>query len=216
MQIVFIDGVGGKTYMRGGLVRFFTKLGYAVACFDYSASTQSLAEIKDRLRRFLDEIAARGDYLAIGYSFGGVLIRQILQESDEDFRQPARLVLLASPVRAVRLSLRMSSWQIFKRLAGECGQVTADPLMMDRIPMPAIPTACIYGVWPWLGPLGFFAGFKFSHDGMLAVEEVLAPSAEISIPIQASHALIPGNLAALKAMQSWFNSPAITKATLAR
>jgi hypothetical protein len=209
MQLVFIDGIGGKRYMRGGLIRFFSKLGYSVDCFDYSASKQSFAGIKDGLQQFLTEVGARGDYMAIGYSFGGVLIRQILQESGENFRKPARLVLLASPIRAVRLSLRTSSWRIFKLLAGECGQVTADSAIMDRISMPEIPTACIYGVWPWLGPLGFFDGFKLPHDGMLAVEEVLVPSAEVSIPIQASHAFIPNNLETLKAIHNWFNSSGI-------
>jgi hypothetical protein len=209
MQIVFIDGIGGKRYMRGGLIRFFSELGYSVDCFDYSASKQSLVEIKDRLRHLLTEVGTRGDYMAIGYSFGGVLIRQILQESGEDFRQPVRLVLLASPVRAVRLSLRTSSWRVFKLLAGECGQVTADPAIMNRISMPTIPTACIYGVWPWLGPLGFFDGFKLPHDGMLAVEEVLAPNAEVSIAIQASHAFIPNNRETLKAIHTWFKSSVV-------
>jgi hypothetical protein len=209
MQIVFIDGIGGKCYMRGGLIRFFSELGYSVDCFDYAASKQSLAEIKVRLRQLLSEVGARGDYMAIGYSFGGVLIRQILQESGEDFRTPSRLVLLASPVRAVRLALRTRSWRVFELLAGECGQVTASPTIMDRISMPAIPTACIYGVWPWLGPLGFFDGFKLPHDGMLAVEEVLVPNAELSIPIQASHAFIPNNREALKAIHNWFNSSGI-------
>jgi hypothetical protein len=209
MQIVFIDGIGGKRYMRGGLIRFFSELGYSVDCFDYAASKQSLAEIKNRLRQLLIEVGARGDYLVIGYSFGGILIRQILQESDEDFRKPSRLVLLASPVRAVRLARRTSSWRIFKLLAGDCGRVTADPTIMDRISMPAIPTACIYGVWPWLGPLGFFYGFKLPHDGMLAAEEVVTPNAEASIPIQASHAFIPSNREALKAINNWFNSSAV-------
>ncbi|MFZ6798870.1 esterase/lipase family protein [Undibacterium sp. Di24W] len=209
MQIVFIDGIGGKRYMRGGLIRFFSELGYSVDCFDYSASKQSLAEIKNRLRQFLTDVGTRGDYMAIGYSFGGVLIRQILQESGEGIRRPVRLVLLASPIREVRLSLRTSSWRIFKLLAGECGQVTANPAVMDRISMPEIPTACIYGVWPWLGPLGFFEGFQLPHDGMLAVQEVLAPDAEISIPIHASHAFIPNNREALIAIHNWFNSPSI-------
>lgn len=210
MQIIFIDGIGGKTYMRGGLVRYFTKLGYTVVCFDYSASTQSLSEIENRLRQVLIDLSASGDYMAIAYSFGGVLIRQILQESSEDFRLPMRLVLLASPVRAVRLSSRMQSWSLFERLAGECGQVTADPQLMNHIAMPAIPIACIYGVWPWLGPLGFFEGFQLPHDGMLAVEEVLVPNAELHVPIQASHAFLPGNREALKTMHYWFTSSVAT------
>jgi len=205
MQLVFIDGVGGKSYMRRGLVRFFTKRGYAVDCFDYSASTQSLADIKTRLRQRLEAIAARGDYVAIGYSFGGVLIRQILQEADERFQPPSRLVLLASPIRALRLSQRLSSWRIFKLLSGDCGHLTSDADAMDAIPMPTVPTACIYGVWPWLGPLGFFEGFQFQHDGMLAVAEVTSTSAEINIPIRASHAFIPGNRTALVAMHRWLN-----------
>lgn len=206
MHIVFIDGIGGKRYMRHGLIRFFARAGYTVDCFDYSASKQSLHEIKDQLRNFLAEVGSNGEYMAIAYSFGGVLIRQILQEAGADWRPPARLVLLASPVRAVGLSQRTSSWRIFKLFAGECGLVSADPHIMDRIPIPTIPIACVYGVWPWLGPLGFFRGFAFPHDGMLAVAEVLVPNAEISVPVQASHAFIPSNPEALKAILAWFNS----------
>ncbi|MBR7800662.1 alpha/beta hydrolase [Undibacterium fentianense] len=209
MQIVFVDGIGGKQYMRSGLIRYFTQLGYTVTCFDYSASTQSLLEIKGRLQRCLREVGTRGAYFAIGYSFGGVLIRQLLQDCNEGLRKPDKLVLLASPVRAVRLAQRTNKWRIFTWFARECGMLTSDSVAMQGIAIPPIPIACIYGVWPWLGPLGFFDGFKIQHDGMLSVEEVRLPNADLCVPIQASHAFIPNNREVLENIHRWFQSTSV-------
>ena len=204
-QLVFIDGVGGKRYMRGKLIRYFEKIGYSVHCFDYSASSQSLFDIKARLAAVLKEVAVRGDYHAIGYSFGGVLLRLVLQESGDSIPAPARIVLLASPLMPMRLARTFKSWRIYKALTGECGQVAASADQMGKISFPPVPTACIYGVWPWLGALGIFAGFGFPHDGIVAADEPAPEKFEFAAPIRASHAFIPANQHALAAAYGWFS-----------
>lgn len=208
-QIIFIDGVGGKRYMRGKFVRHFEKRGYMVRCFDYCVSSQPLDDIKKNLVEFLSSVARAGSYHAVGYSFGGVLLRSLNEQLRELKLQPKRVVLLASPLRAMRLASRLRNWKIYQLMTGECGQFAADEESMSKVPMLDIPTAHVYGTWPWLGAFGFFFGFGFPHDGMVDAEEAIPPSlalsVHLSVPVSASHAFIPSNDSALKAMEQWFN-----------
>jgi hypothetical protein len=204
-QIVFIDGLGGRRYMRGRLIRHFEKLGYSVRCFDYSTS-KPLQEIKIQLEAVLNDVAAKGAYHAIGYSFGGVLLRMILQGANASIPSPKRIVLLASPLTPMRLASILKNWRIYKALTGECGQLVANPDAMAGIPLPLAPTACIYGVWPWLGALGLFAGFELPHDGMVAADEALSGKFQLVAPVSASHAFIPAHPAALAAAGGWFGA----------
>jgi hypothetical protein len=202
--MVFVDGVGGKRFMRGALVRHFSRLGYAVHCFDYAASSVSLADLRARLLGLLSQVAQGGEYVAIGYSFGGVLLRSVLQDADEALLRPQKMVLLASPLVAVRLSKRFRHWRLYRLLTGDCGQLVADDAAMADIQIPDIATACIYGTWPWLGPLGLWAGFRLPHDGMVAADEVSSAGVTCAIAVSASHGFMPGNRDALRAMQQWF------------
>ncbi len=204
-QIVFIDGVGGKRYMRGKFVRYFEQRGYTVYCFDYKVSSQSLDDIKKELYALLSATANKGSYHAVGYSFGGVLLRSLNAELREQQLQPARAVLLASPLRAMRLASRLHNWKIYQLLTGECGQFAANNERMSKVPMLDIPTAHVYGTWPWLGAFGVFFGFGLPHDGMVAADEAVPSSQAQAIPVPASHAFIPSNTHALKAIEQWFS-----------
>ncbi|MBC3918212.1 alpha/beta hydrolase [Undibacterium sp. CY18W] len=207
-QIVFIDGVGGKRYMRGKFVRYFERRGYSVSCFDYRASSLSLDEIKKNLTEFLSKVARAGEYHAVAYSFGGVLLRSISTQLSMRQSQPKRVVLLASPIRAMRLARRLRDWKIYRALTGECGQFAADDDLMNSIPLPDMPTAYIYGTWPWLGAFGFFFGVGFPHDGMVAADEAIPSSQAQATPVPASHAFIPSNDDALRAIEQWFSAVA--------
>ena len=202
-QIVFIDGVGGKRYMRGKFVRYFEKRGYSVACFDYKASSMSFDEIKKNLNDFLSNVGNAGDYHAVGYSFGGVLLRTVNAELAAQLR-PKRVVLLASPLRAMKLAHRLREWKIYQLLTGECGQFAGTDERMSKVALLDSPSACIYGTWPWLGAFGIFFGFSSSHDGMVAADEAIPSSPEYAFPVSASHAFIPSNEQALKAIEQWF------------
>ncbi|MFZ6679620.1 esterase/lipase family protein [Undibacterium sp. Tian12W] len=206
-QIVFIDGVGGKRYMRGTFVRYFEQRGYKVLCFDYKVSSQSFDQIQKKLSELLTAVGSQGNYHAVGYSFGGVLLRS-LNEQLEPHLRPRRAVLLASPLRAMRLARRLRHWKIYQILTGECGQFAADEERMSKVPMLSIPCAHVYGTWPWLGAFCFFFGFNLPHDGMVAAEEAMPSSQAQAIPVPASHAFIPSNVHALRAMEQCFAADA--------
>lgn len=204
-RLLFVDGVGGKKYMRGALIRHFERCGYIVHCFDYLPSKHSIAHIKQDLVAVLERLAANGEFDAIAYSFGGVLLRMVLQETTQPALLPRRLVLLASPLKAMRLSQRIRDWRSYHWMAGECGQLVADEKGMAAISVPPIPTASVYGIWPWLGALGVFAGFGFDHDGMVTADEACASEIVTRFPVSASHGFIPSNKEALSLMQKWFD-----------
>lgn len=205
-QIAFIDGVGGKRYMRGRLIRHFRSKGQQVHCFDYAPSRQSVDEIRARLRDFLRQVAAQGEFHAIGYSFGGVLLRLALADLEAEGIRPVKVALLASPLTAMRLAMRLRHWRLYRWMSGECGQFAAQQALMAQVPLPGVPTACVYGTWPWLGVFGCFFGNRIGHDGMVAVDEAMAPQHGHlrAFPVAASHAFIPSNARALDALHGWF------------
>ncbi|MDM4765064.1 alpha/beta fold hydrolase [Pelomonas sp. SE-A7] len=205
-QLVFVDGIGGRAAMRKQLRRFFAAEGYEVHCFDYRAGSESIGDIEARLAQLLASIAASGDYQLIGYSFGGVLARRVLLDASFDLPLPHRLVMLASPSAASTLSSRFRHWRLYRRLTGECGQLAADAEAMQAIGRPAVPTACVYGTWPWLGVLGLLVGFGNWHDGMLTRDEVAPQDFEQAVPMRVSHAFIPAHGPALQAMRAWFEA----------
>lgn len=209
-QVVFIDGIGGRTYFRGPLIKYFSSLGYQVSCFDYRPARRSYQQIQAELLAFVREVASRGSYLAIAYSFGGVLLRQLLQEQqgqDQLALQPQKLVLLASPLKAMRLTQRLQHWRVFQRLTGDSGQLAANPEKMAAIQLPKLPILCIYGTWPWLGVAGLFLGFNLPHDGMVAADEAQPEAGIAAQAIAASHGFIPQNPLALKLIADFFANP---------
>lgn len=191
--------------MRGALVKFFERNGYQVHCFDYSASSQTLKDITTRLTVFLTKISSNGEFHAIGYSFGGVVLRIALDQLKPVSIQASKIILLASPLTAMRLSIRLRDWRIYRWLTGECGQFVANNELIGKVPMPEIPTACVVGTWPWYGVFWYLFGLKFENDGMVATDEALPPDTIPHFSVNASHAFIPSNDRALRMMHEWLS-----------
>lgn len=206
-HLVFVDGVGGKRWMRGRLIAHFQRQGQQVHCFDYSPAQESVELIRARLRDRLRQIAGQGEFHAIGYSFGGVLLRLALADLHADGIQPVKVALLASPLTAMRLSMRLRRWGLYRWMAGDCGQFAAQPERMSGVPLPQVPTACVVGTYPWLGVLPWLCDRRLANDGMVATDEAHPPQHRhlpvFSVP--ASHAFIPSHTGALEALQAWFD-----------
>lgn len=185
-QLVFVDGIGGRRYMRRPLFRQFAGAGHAVHYFDYRPSRQAFGTIEARLRELLRSVAAAGPYVVIGYSFGGVLARSVLA-GEPGFPLPQRLFLIASPVKAMRLCEAVRGWRSFRWLTGECGQLVATPERMQGIGLPAVPTSCLYGTRS-AGALSFFS--RVLSDGMVAVDETCAERFEEALALPVGHPFI--------------------------
>ena len=187
VQLLFIDGIGGRRLFRTAFLKQLGSLGIEVHYFSYSPSRETLAAIEGRLEHQLHQLAARGPFVLVGYSFGGVLARMVINRAPPTSR-PRHLILVASPMHSMALSRRVAAWRTFRWLTGECGALAASETAMAAIAMPDVPSTCVYGTRPLWGLINL-AGSRPS-DGMVSVDEV-NPSAFVSTFAQAcSHPFI--------------------------
>jgi pimeloyl-ACP methyl ester carboxylesterase len=187
--VVFVDGIGGRRYMRRALMGRLSANGHACHYFDYRPSREPLDAIQAALADRLRLVAEAGPYVVIGYSFGGVLARSTLT-SFPDLPQPNRLFLVASPTHSLRMCRAVNHLAIFRWLTGECGALLASDSAMNEIRFPAVSTTCIYGTTPIARRLSL-AGAG-TNDGMVSVEEIGPKRFEDAVPVRSSHPFIPG------------------------
>lgn len=186
-QLVFIDGIGGRRFMRRSLLRHFTARGHACHHFEHRPSRESFDAIRARLSEWLARIAASGPYVVIGYSLGGVLARSVLTPSPA-FPLPRRLVLVASPMQSLRMCRSVRGWRLFHWLTGDCGQLLASDERMSAVALPGVPITCVYGTQGYAGP--FALAGRTTNDGMIAVAETSPQAFDDVVAVHASHPVI--------------------------
>ena len=78
MQALFVHGMGRSPASGWALLRRLRRAGLATHTFGHLVSSESFATIVARLAMRLTQIADAGDYVLIGHSLGGVLLREAL------------------------------------------------------------------------------------------------------------------------------------------
>jgi len=204
-QIVFVDGIGGRRFFRGVLSRHVARRGHAFHHVGYRPSRESFHTIRARLGDRLGAIAANGPYVAIGYSFGGVLVRSALTTRPE-LARPLRLVLVASPMHSLRMCRAVRNRSIFRWLTGDCGKLLASETGMQAVALPDVPTTCIYGTRGYVGP--FAPAGRGPNDGMVAVAEIDPLRFDDVVTVHASHPSMPSSRPVLAAIDARLSSVA--------
>jgi Thioesterase domain len=205
LQLVLVDGIGGKQVFRGAFFRHFEERGHRCHYFGYQASKESLNELRLRLVTLLHAVANTGPYVLVGYSFGGILSR-IALEGTEPGKQPQRLFLVASPFRSLAMCRPFGNWWLFRTLTGEAGKLVASDTGMCNVASATMPTTCIYGKSKILG-LFNFAGASPS-DGMVSVNEVCPNLYADSVSVSCSHPFIATAQPTLEAISTRLHSVA--------
>src|SRR5258708_5747451 len=135
--------------------------GFEVAYFGYSATFSSFDAT---VKRLVERLRAVGDrYALVGHSLGCILIRAALPSLDP---APAACFFLAPPNHAPRAATRFAGHRLFRALTGDSGSRLADPVFMDALPVPDVPTRIYAGT---AGPGEPFDGDP--NDGIVAVSE---------------------------------------------
>ena len=189
MQILFVHGMG-RTPLSGALLLFnLRKNGYSSSIFGYSAALENFASIHDRLCRKIVQIAAQGDYVLIGHSLGGVLLRSALSELPMTSKSPKHVFLLGSPVSASRMAKKLRERLLFRLLTGDCGQLLSSSERMAKIAGLTAPNTSIVGI---KGINGKYSPFQDeANDGIVAVSEASADWIETEIRVPVIHTLLP-------------------------
>lgn len=191
MKALFVHGMGRSPLSGWPMLRQLKKAGFEVGGFAYLTSVESFASIAKRLAERIADIAAQGEYLLIGHSLGGVLIRAAAEMLPATVRGPAHVFLLGSPLHASRLAQRFGRNPVFRRLTGDCGALLGSERRMSRLGRPGSPTTGIVGVkgltWKQ-GPFG-----DELNDGVVALSEVSAEWLVDQVQLPVVHTLLPAS-----------------------
>jgi hypothetical protein len=190
-QVLFVHGMGRTPLSGGPTLWRLRRQGWRTSTFPYFVCTQHFDLIRDRLVERITALANQGDYILIGHSLGGVLLRSALSRLPERTRRPSHLVLLGSPMRAPRVAHWLSRVGLFRVLTGDCGQLLASQTRMNEIPAPCVPTLHVIGTQGWQGRLSPFG--LDPNDGVVAVSEVCGGGVDQEVMLPILHTWLPSH-----------------------
>lgn len=198
MQVLYIHGMGRSPLSGLAMLWALKKVGFKPVVFAYCVSFESFAAITQRLAQKIAALAAQGDYILIGHSLGGVLLRAALgalaaSATSANMRQAQQIFLLGSPIRSARLARRLKHNNFYRLITGDCGQLLASDARMAEIPAISVPTTAIIGTQNFLFTRAYFGDEV--NDGVVSLSEVTADwlSAVIEVPVL--HSWLPARRA---------------------
>ena len=191
MQVLFVHGMGRSQVSGWPLLWRLRRAGLHTYNFGHWVSCESFATIITRLGTRLMELGSHGDYVVVGHSLGGVLLRQALQTLPGTTRLPKRLFLLGSPVQVSSIAARMGSNPLYRLLTGDCGRLLGSPQRMAAVGTPAVPVTAVVGVKGW----SLFAGLlpRESNDGVVTESETSAPWLTDVVRLPVTHTFLPSD-----------------------
>lgn len=182
----------GRTPLSGWrLLRCLRRAGLKTTTFGYSVVLDNFDAIVTRLRTRIVLLAATDDYIVIGHSLGGVLLRAALNSLPQGSALPRRVYLLGSPVRASRIATRLQNNRLFRALTRDCGQLLGSRDRMNAIGAPAVPAIGIVGTRGIANRFGIFGDEV--NDGLVSVSEVNAPWLTNCVQVPVFHTLLPAS-----------------------
>lgn len=192
MQLLFVHGMGRSPLSGWPLLRKLRQAGLKTQTFGYMTSLEDEAAIVARLGSRLIELGRRGDYVLLGHSLGGVLLRLALKTLPADARRPRHLFLLGSPIQPSRLAQRLRGNPVFRLTTRDCGRMLGSVERMAAIGPVDVPVTGIAGVRGLAATRNRFFGSEL-NDGVVALDEVCAPWLTDRVDIPVVHTWLPAS-----------------------
>ena len=191
MNVLFVHGMGRSSFSWIAMRIRFIASGISCSVFDYSVAKQDFSSIVDDLLESIARVSIRGDYIVVGHSLGGVLLRVAIDMLPVEISLPKKLFLLGSPIAPSQLANRLNNFSIFDKLTGDCGNLLGSQEKMASIPIPKIPTIAIVGTSGVTGPLSPFG--SEINDGVVSISEVSADWFCEMIHVPVIHTFLPSS-----------------------
>jgi len=191
MQVLFIHGMGRTPLSGWGLLRKLRLSGVATSSFGYATAVQNFSQIASRLSSRIVKLSGEGEYILIGHSLGGVLLRSALAALPVGARLPSRVFLLGSPTQPARLAQSLRGNLVYRLATGDCGQMLASEVRMLAVPPVAVPTTSICGDRALALTSRVFGGEP--NDGVVAVSETSAAWITEVVCVPVLHTLLPSS-----------------------
>lgn len=191
MQALFVHGMGRSPLSGWPVLLRLRRAGLKTKSFAYATSCEDFQSIRQRLIVKLRKIATDGDYIVIGHSLGGVLLRAAIATLPPGTRLPQRVFLLGSPQQASRLARKLRHNPIYRLFTGDCGQLLGSAERMAGIGAPPVPTTGIAGTRGLSWKNGPFQGEP--NDGIVSLAEVSADWIADPLQIPTPHTALPAS-----------------------
>ena len=146
-----------------------------------------MAEIVGKLKTRLTAMAG-DEYIVIGHSLGGVLLRSAVATLPLGVRLPRRIIMLATPNHSPRLARRFGNMLWYRKMNGDAGQWLTDEMHFSEIPPIDVPCTIIAGTRGLNGRWSPFG--DEANDGLVAVTETTLNAADELITLPVTHAFI--------------------------
>jgi hypothetical protein len=200
MQALFVHGMGRSPISAIPLLWRLERNGISPFSFFYVVTFQNFASISRRLQSKIIEIAENGDYVLIGHSLGGVLIRNAIASLPAGTKLPDRVFLLGSPIRPSRIAHLLRHNWLYSLATRDCGQLLASEERMTNVPPSPVPTTSIIGTRCLFGLSRLFGDEE--NDSVVSYTEVTADwiTEEIRVPL--THTFLPSHRAVSEAVIS--------------
>lgn len=191
MQVLFVHGMGRSPVSGTPMLLRLARHGHKVEVIAYLAATETFEDIVERVSNKIRAMANQGEYILVGHSLGGVLLRAALQRLGELNLPPKHLFLLGSPIKTPRLADKNRHDLGFQLFAGDCGQLLASEQRLASIPVPEVPITIIAGIRDFPLTKKFFNGQP--NDGVVALSEIEHPSISDVISVPVIHTFLPSS-----------------------
>lgn len=183
--------MGRTPYSAWGLLRLLRRAGLDTQTLGYCTALEDFDRIATRLTSRIVRLAHRGDYILIGHSLGGVLLRAALAGLPEGVQPPKHVFLIGSPVHPARLARLLRRNPLYRLLTGDCGQLLASGERMRRIAPVASPVTAVFGDHPVFLTRRFFC--EEANDGVVSLSETRADWLLDAVSVPVMHSFLPAS-----------------------
>ncbi len=197
--VLFVHGLCLSPLSGWPVLHALRRTGIKTCTFGYLAAWESFESIASRLTARITQLSAQGDYVVVGHSLGGVLLRAALSELPVGTELPKHAFLLGSPARPSRLAVWLKKNFLFRMITGDCGQLLGSVERMSLIGPIAVPTTSIIGVRGIHSRYGPF--IDEPNDGIVSVSEVSATWVSNQIEVPVYHTFLPASQSVAKIIQ---------------
>ena len=191
MQALFVHGMGRSPVSALPLLWRLERRGVLPFTFFYTVTFENFSSITRRLQNKIIDIGSNGDYVLIGHSLGGVLIRNAMASLPCSAKLPERVFLLGSPIRPSRIAQSFRQNWLYRLATQDCGQLLASEERMTSVPPSPVPTTSIIGTKCLMGLSRLFGGEE--NDSVVSYSEVTSDwiSEEVRVPV--THTFLPSH-----------------------
>lgn len=197
--VIILHGLGRSDKSVSRLKRHFEKAGYYTIAMNYPSLRASVQQNAEYLHAVLQSLDGVEQVHLVGFSMGGIVIRQCLAAQQEP--RLGRVVFIGTPNQGAELASMLKDWWAFKTITGQAGQdlAMAPHGVAAKLPAPS----CEFGIIA--GCRGTDAGYNplipGDNDGTVSLETTRLAGASDFMTVRGIHQVLLNTPSVCKAAE---------------